>query len=325
MPNPTFVGHPQRTRSRGGNRDRRECSSQGTFRRGPRGVAMILRTHTRHPMKILEGQTVGIDLGTTYSAIAQLDRRRQSRCRCPTPMASRSLRRSCCWAKTARSSSAPRSSGCRWKTPRHIVEAIKRQMGNKDFFVVYQGKKLTPEFISALILKKLKQDAEKHDRPDRQRGDHRAVLLQRRPPQGDAGRRPHRRAERHRHHQRADRRHAGLRLAEGRTRPRRPGQQGTDDPGVRPGRRHVRRHRRAVHADALPRAGDRRRRDAGRPRLEPPHRRSRRRAVPAQVQRRSARRSRNDDDAHPGMRGRQARAEHEGADADQRATTRARA
>ncbi|MBL8851687.1 MAG: Hsp70 family protein, partial [Planctomycetaceae bacterium] len=45
--------------------------------------------------------------------------------------------------------------------PSHIVEAIKRQMGNKDFFVVYQNKKLTPEFISALILKKLKQDAEK--------------------------------------------------------------------------------------------------------------------------------------------------------------------
>src|SRR5690606_14198727 len=44
--------------------------------------------------------------------------------------------------------------------PQHIVEAIKRQMGNKDFFVVYQGKKLTPEFLSALILKKMKQDAE---------------------------------------------------------------------------------------------------------------------------------------------------------------------
>ncbi|MBC8113857.1 MAG: Hsp70 family protein, partial [Candidatus Saccharimonas sp.] len=43
----------------------------------------------------------------------------------------------------------------------HIVEAVKRQMGNKDFFVVYQNKKLSPEFISALILKKMKQDAEK--------------------------------------------------------------------------------------------------------------------------------------------------------------------
>jgi molecular chaperone DnaK len=49
--------------------------------------------------------------------------------------------------------------------PSHIVEAIKRQMGNKDFFVVYQGKKLTPEFISALIIKKLKQDAEKRIGP----------------------------------------------------------------------------------------------------------------------------------------------------------------
>jgi molecular chaperone DnaK len=51
------------------------------------------------------------------------------------------------------------------ENPKNIVEAIKRQMGNKDFFVVYQGKKLTPEFISALILKKLKQDAETHIGP----------------------------------------------------------------------------------------------------------------------------------------------------------------
>jgi molecular chaperone DnaK len=45
--------------------------------------------------------------------------------------------------------------------PDSIVEAIKREMGNKNFYVVYQNKKLTPEFISALILKKMKQDAEK--------------------------------------------------------------------------------------------------------------------------------------------------------------------
>jgi molecular chaperone DnaK len=49
--------------------------------------------------------------------------------------------------------------------PGHIVEAVKRQMGNKDYFKVYQNKKLTPEFISALILKKLKQDAEKQIGP----------------------------------------------------------------------------------------------------------------------------------------------------------------
>ncbi len=45
--------------------------------------------------------------------------------------------------------------------PKSIVEAIKREMGNKNFYVVYQNKKLTPEFVSALILKKMKQDAEK--------------------------------------------------------------------------------------------------------------------------------------------------------------------
>src|SRR6185436_10779316 len=46
------------------------------------------------------------------------------------------------------------------ESPDNIVEAIKRQMGSKTWSKVYQGKKLTPEFISALILKKLKQDSE---------------------------------------------------------------------------------------------------------------------------------------------------------------------
>ncbi len=61
--------------------------------------------------------------------------------------------------------------------PESIVEAIKREMGNKNFYVVYQNKKLTPEFISALILKKMKQDAEKIIGTDCQRCNHRSLLL----------------------------------------------------------------------------------------------------------------------------------------------------
>ncbi len=181
----------------------------------------------------------------------------------------------------ATSSSVRRSSGCRIEDPQHIVEAIKRQMGNKDFFVVYQKKKLTPEFISALILKKLKQDAEKQIGPIAN-----AVITVpyyfndvRRKATQDAGR------------------IAGLNVIDiineptaatlayawsvselGAAEPRRTGE---DDSRVRPGRRDVRRDGRAVHADALPRAGDRRRRDARRARLEPPDGRPRRRAVPA--------------------------------------------
>ncbi len=80
--------------------------------------------------------------------------------------------------------------------PEHVVERIKRHMGNVEYKRTFDGREITPEFLSALILKKLRQDARKADRPDRQRRDHGAVLLQRCAAQGDAGRRPHCRPER---------------------------------------------------------------------------------------------------------------------------------
>lgn len=110
-------------------------------------------------MEILKGNTVGIDLGTTYSAISQMDSKGE-----PVSIVNVD-------GKTITPSVVILSEegkvivGPTWERmsiedPRNIVEAIKRQMGNKDFFIVYKEKKLTPEFISALILKKLKQDAE---------------------------------------------------------------------------------------------------------------------------------------------------------------------
>lgn len=111
-------------------------------------------------MKFLDGQTVGVDLGTTYSAIAHLNADGQP---FSIPNAdNRNITPSIVLlgddGTVVVGPSVERSS---LESPDHIIEAIKRQMGNKDFFVVYQGKKLTPEFISALILKKMKQDAEK--------------------------------------------------------------------------------------------------------------------------------------------------------------------
>ena len=110
-------------------------------------------------MKLLEGHTVGIDLGTTYSSIAQLDEAGN-----PEPILNaddRSITPSVVLlgdeGHVVVGPSFERSS---IEDPDHIVEAVKRQMGNKDYSVVYQGKKLTSEFLSALILKKLKQDAE---------------------------------------------------------------------------------------------------------------------------------------------------------------------
>lgn len=111
-------------------------------------------------MNILPGQTVGIDLGTTYSAIAQLnpDGKPVSLPNADGKTITPSVVLLGDDGKVIVGPSFERMS---LEKPQNIVEAIKRQMGNKDFFVIYQGKKLTPEFVSALILKKLKQDAEK--------------------------------------------------------------------------------------------------------------------------------------------------------------------
>jgi molecular chaperone DnaK len=111
-----------------------------------------------------EAQTVGIDLGTTFSAIAQLDAEGN-----PISIANAD-------GKTVTPSVVllgdtghvivgPTPDRISHEHPDNIIEAIKRHMGRKDWFKEYMGKKLTPEFVSALILKKLKQDAEKRIGP----------------------------------------------------------------------------------------------------------------------------------------------------------------
>jgi molecular chaperone DnaK len=45
--------------------------------------------------------------------------------------------------------------------PENVVERIKRHMGDVQYKRMFDGRPITPEFISALILKKLRQDAEK--------------------------------------------------------------------------------------------------------------------------------------------------------------------
>ncbi len=111
-------------------------------------------------MKLLEGQTVGIDLGTTYSAIAQLDMKgaAASICDADGRVTTPSV---VLLSDEERVFVGPSPRLIAESDPHHVVEAIKRQMGSNDFSVIYRDQKLTPEFISALILKKLKQDAEK--------------------------------------------------------------------------------------------------------------------------------------------------------------------
>lgn len=110
-------------------------------------------------MKFLEGHTVGIDLGTTYSAIAMLDH--DGNPKVLQNADGREITPSVVLLDEDRVVVGPSFERISVANPESIVEAIKREMGNKNFYVVYQNKKLTPEFISALILKKMKQDAEK--------------------------------------------------------------------------------------------------------------------------------------------------------------------
>ena len=107
-------------------------------------------------MKFIEGQTVGIDLGTTYSTIAQVNKKGEPVALLNTE--GRNITPSIVLlGDDGQVVVGPTFERSSQESADHIVESIKRQMGNKDFSVVYQNKKLTPEFISALILKKLKR------------------------------------------------------------------------------------------------------------------------------------------------------------------------
>ncbi|MGA2063396.1 MAG: Hsp70 family protein [Thermoguttaceae bacterium] len=108
----------------------------------------------------VEGHTVGIDLGTTFSAIAQLDEQGN-----PVTIANDddevetpSL---VLLSQGGRVIVGPNRMRAAMEDPERVVERIKRYMGESNFQQQYDGRALTPEFISALILKKLRQDAEK--------------------------------------------------------------------------------------------------------------------------------------------------------------------
>jgi molecular chaperone DnaK len=110
-------------------------------------------------MEFLPGHTVGIDLGTTFSCIAHLDKNGD-----PVPLANDDgeveIPSLIVLAETGHVIVGPSRTRAALEDPERVVERIKREMGNVQFKRTFDGHEITPEFLSALILKKLKQDAE---------------------------------------------------------------------------------------------------------------------------------------------------------------------
>jgi len=111
-------------------------------------------------MDFKPGLTVGIDLGTTFSAISILNENGD-----PVPIENEeddvetpSL---IVLASSGHVVVGPRRQRAAMEDPQNVVERIKRHMGAVEFKRTFDGREITPEFLSALILKKLKQDAER--------------------------------------------------------------------------------------------------------------------------------------------------------------------
>ena len=111
-------------------------------------------------MEFSKGQTVGIDLGTTFSTIAQLDANGT-----PVPLPNEDgdveTASLILLAENGHVIVGPNRTRAAMEDPEHVVERIKRYMGTAEFKRQFDGREITPEFLSALILKKLRQDAEK--------------------------------------------------------------------------------------------------------------------------------------------------------------------
>ena len=110
-------------------------------------------------MDFFEGHTVGIDLGTTFSTLSYVDEN-------GTPVAvanedgEEETPSLILLADTGHVIVGPNRMRAAMEDPDHVVERIKRHMGEveQEYKTTFDGRAITPEFLSALILKKLKQD-----------------------------------------------------------------------------------------------------------------------------------------------------------------------
>ena len=103
------------------------------------------------------GKTIGIDLGTTFSAIAAMEAGK------PVIIASAEGERttpSVVLIKEGERIVGRQARNQAILDPQHVVRSVKRHMGDANYKVNIEGKDYSPQEISAMILQKLKADAE---------------------------------------------------------------------------------------------------------------------------------------------------------------------
>jgi molecular chaperone DnaK len=104
-------------------------------------------------------KAIGIDLGTTFSAVAVIEAGK------PTIIASHEGDRTTPSVVAVKDGDRIVGKIARNQAitnPENTVRSIKRHMGEKDFKVTIEGKDYTPPQVSAMVLQKLKSDAEAH-------------------------------------------------------------------------------------------------------------------------------------------------------------------
>jgi len=103
------------------------------------------------------GKTIGIDLGTTFSAVAVMEAGKSTII--PNAEGARTTP-SVVLIKDSERLVGQVARNQAIANPQHVVRSIKRHMGDSNYTVEIEGKSYTPQEISALILQKLKADAE---------------------------------------------------------------------------------------------------------------------------------------------------------------------
>ena len=126
-------------------------------------------------------KTIGIDLGTTNSCVAVIEGGEPVVI--PNAEGARTTPSVVAFSKTGERMVGQVAKRQAITNPERTISSIKREMGS-SYKVNIDGKSYTPQEISAMILQKLKADAEAY-----LRGHHCSRLLYRRTASGDKGRR----------------------------------------------------------------------------------------------------------------------------------------